>query len=177
MEKIKIGEVDVILEDLGEGCGKVIIASGLYNSSYYWGAMGGSLKEFLNSINSQYFANKFCSNTWELNAKKSVKNVRRHIREELSYELPWYKYMEAQKELRKEIKALENCYDKHDFVHQLSNIHNNVLALGLDRYDKEEFIGVLENTFTCEPWNFIGETVTPEYKWYKNLHKQIKKEI
>lgn len=57
IEKLKIGDVEVYLEDFGESKGKIIISNTNGTSySYYWNAMGGSLKDFLCQLNGDYLA-------------------------------------------------------------------------------------------------------------------------
>lgn len=177
MELITIGESEIILQQKGEGKGKIIVSSPYYNSSHFWGAMGSDLKKFLKTIDSSYFADKLCSNTYVFDAKESVKNVRKYIREKLSYELPWYKFMAGQKELRRELKTLERCENEHHFVDALSNLHNSILIMDMDYDEEKKFLEIIENIFKCEPWNFIGETTSPEYNFYIDIHKKLKKKL
>jgi hypothetical protein len=74
--KIKINNTDIFLEDFGDNKGKITVSDTYgYNYSMFWGAMGGSLKDFLCSINSEYFADKLMgsqSNN-EMDVKKTFK--------------------------------------------------------------------------------------------------------
>ncbi len=98
MKIIKIGSADIFIDEKGERQAKVTISdTQFYSSTYYWGSMGSGVYEFLTTINSGYFASKMCRSIYEFCAKKSVSNVRRYIREEMEYDLPWYEYMSAQK--------------------------------------------------------------------------------
>lgn len=59
MEVLHVNEAKVILDDKGNGQGELIIASSWgYNFSTYWGSMGGSMKDFICSINKGYFADR-----------------------------------------------------------------------------------------------------------------------
>lgn len=110
MKTIQIGSTEVILQNYEINQGKIIV-SDLYNGSYsyYWGSMGGTLEEFIKSIDSCYFAGKLCTDMYVFSGEKTAKAIRRHIKQNMNYDLPWYKYMPAQKELREAIKDLEKC--------------------------------------------------------------------
>jgi len=57
IQKIKIKGVDIILEDKAPNQGKVIVSDNNGNNySMFWGAMGGTLQEFICRVNSSNFA-------------------------------------------------------------------------------------------------------------------------
>lgn len=171
MEVLKIEYADIMLDDKGEGKGKVTVSdTQFYTSSYYWGAMGMSLREFLKKINSDYFAGKMCSKTYQNDSKKTVKNIRKYIREEMAYDLPWYKFMNEQKELRRFLKELEG-YDCNTIVEMLFNIKDYFIC------EDEEFVKIIDAHLSVEPFHFIGQTVTPEYEYFKKLHSKLKKAL
>lgn len=181
MEKITIDSTDIILEDLGNEQGKIIIADTYgYNYSTYWGAMGGSLKEFLMRINEDYFINRLLpsDDRGVFSGKKSVRNVRKHIKTELSYEIPWYKYMSAQKELRERLKEIESCESDHEFIDAMQRISNDVYCFELDRHDEERFKDALKS-LESEPWHFIETEPSRHsiflHRIFKRLQKELKK--
>lgn len=178
MKKITIETTDIFLDDKGEGRGKVTISDGYRGAyNYFWGSMGSSLEEFLCRINSDYFADKFCPNNYVFDGKSSVKNIRRFIRTEMTIDLPFYKFMEGQKELREKLKELENCQNANEFVLRCGQIPNELMCLGMDYHEEKEFRSILEGLFGGEVWNFIGEKLSPTYLWLRDIHKELKKEL
>lgn len=176
MEKITIKETDIILDDLGESKGKIVVSNHFTNSSTYWGAMGGSLVDFILSIDNDYFANRLCSNRFEFNKKATFANVRRFIREEM--DLPWYKEVNFQKDLRWDLnKFQENCYSEESFVNGWDSFINNLSYHNLECQSWES--ESIEKSFKgiCEHWNFIGKTESQEYKFYLKLLPELKKEL
>jgi hypothetical protein len=132
--------------------------------------MGGSLRDFLKRINASYFAGKLCSQTYKQDSKKTVQNIRRYIRRDMAYDLPWYKFMEEQKLLRSFLKNLEQ-YPVDMIIDRLCNIDLEFIG------ENEEFVEILKSHLSCEPWHFIGEVVTDEYKYFEQLHGKIKKRL
>lgn len=179
LKRYKIDQTDIFLENFEVGQGKIIIANPYYNFSNYWGSMGSSIEEFLLRINSDYFITKLTGHhsTTVFSAKASIKNVRRHIREELAYELPWYKYMSAQKELRERLKEIENeAYSEESFVSLMSNISKTLYCFDLDKYDEAEFRDGVE-CLTQEPWHFIGTEPSQESIFLEKIFPKLKKVI
>ena len=181
VENLRIETTDVILQDYEPGRGKIIISDDNYgyNFSYFWGAMGegSNLREFLCRINSSYFVNKLSSRTnGEFDSKRTFANVRKYIREEMSYELPWYKAMEFQKEMRRELRNWEkDCGSEHEFVNHWDNFMKYTLDYYTieDRYDREQIESAL--TGICEPWHFIAHCPPRENIWLENFHKKLQK--
>lgn len=176
METLKIDTTNIFLEDLGDGKGRITISDdyrGAFN--HYWGSMGCSLNEFLINIDSCYFAGKLCRTRTEFDAKKSVSNIRKYIKTELSTELPFWKFMPAQKELRESLNELEDCETSNEFIDQCLALPGNLFCFGLDRDEEEEFKSIIAEVFTCEPWLFIEEVDSSEVKWLMSLHGKIKK--
>lgn len=173
-EKIKLPKLEttVYLEDFHEGKGKIIVDSYEHGAfSHYWGAMGSDLKEFIKSINSDYFAGKLSRNEYTFSGKATAKEVRRYIREEL----PWYKYQSAQKELRKHIKEIEYLGSVEEFVSHMDWLDPDSMTYELDRWEEEEFIEVVEEHLKSEPWHFAMEDTSREYKFLQKVHTQLKK--
>lgn len=175
MKTLKIGYTDIILDDKGQGQGKITISdpfNGAY--TYYWGAMGESLEQFICSINEDYFASKLCRKQYKFSLRGTLRNLRQAIKEEL----PWYEEMEAQKTLRWEINhQLSGCSSAEEWVHACAQVPKSICITGYS-YDQEKyFIERIEDIFTCEPWHFIDEEVTSEYKWLAYLHFKIKSQL
>ena len=174
-----IDNTDIILKNLSNlGEGKIIIANNYYGAfTYSWGSMGKNIEKFICNINKQYFADKLVRNKYEFNGKLSAKNIRKYIRTELKYELPYWKYMSGQKELRNEIKKLESCSNEYEFVDMCQSIPDNLICFDLSYEEEKEFKSIISGIFKTEPWLFIGKNVTHEYKWLCNLHEKLKKEL
>lgn len=176
MQAIKIKDTDVILQDFEKiGQGKIIIADP-WNGAFTctWGAMGSNIKEFICRINKEYFADKLIPGScYVFSGKQTARNVRKYIREEMYGDLPWFKYMPAQKELREKIKEIEYMDSENEFVDFAFSLHNRLNCFGLDRNEERKFLDIIESVFTCEPWHFIGQETSPTYRWLCDLHKKI----
>lgn len=172
MKQIKIGQTDIFLEDFEkEGQGKITISDdwrGAY--TYFWGAMGSNISEFILRINSDYFADKLCKNTYVFDGKLTAKNIRKHIREEL----PYWRFMSAQKEMRKEIKKIESITNADEFVNMCPSIPDNIYCTDLSYGEEIKFKNLISDLFKTECWDFIGEKLSPEYKWLYELHGKLK---
>lgn len=180
MTRIKINSTDVILDDYGKGKGKVIISDDLNGSfSYTWGAMGGSLIDFIQSIDSTYFANKLIhpAGKYVFSPRLSVKSIRRYIKNEMSYELPWYQYMSGQKEMREQMRELEFCSSEHDFIASCHNLPDSLLCTDMTLDEERDFKGLLYSIFCEEPWHFIENTTSKTYNWLLQFHSQLSAEL
>lgn len=177
MKTIQIGSTEVILQNYEINQGKIIV-SDLYNGSYsyYWGAMGGTLEEFIKSTSPDYFAGKLCNEQYVFSGEATAKAIRRYIKNDMSYDLPWYKYMPAQKELREAIKEIEKCEDKHDALYQIERF-KDIYAIGMGADEDKEFEKIMESHFNCEPWNFLETEPSPSYKFLVKVHKELKKKL
>lgn len=176
LERIRIGTTDIILEEISEGQGKIIVSDPYMGSySHYWGAMGSPLPEFLNSINKEYFAQKLLDSRsiYEYCPKKTMTNIRKWVKEWL----PYYKHMEFQKHMREEIKSnFQHIESSNQFIYAWDRFVGMMdYDIIEDRWDmdevKESFKGV------SEPWHFIGERTTRTYKWMTELHGKLKKNL
>lgn len=179
MKTFKIGSTDIFLDNYEkEGQGKITISDS-WRGAYtcFWGSMGGTLEEFICRISSDYFADKLCKNNYVFDAKKSATQIRKFIRRECSYELPWYKYLGLQSELRSLINQLEYCSDDREFVDMCMSIPKRVIGYTSTIQEDNEFSQIITPIFTEEPWHFIATELSSEYKWIKLLHKDIKKLI
>lgn len=180
MENITIGQTDIILKDFGEGNGKIIISDYDYNFSYHWGAMGKNttLKDFLCEVNSDYFVNKLSNLDGDFDHKGTFRNIRKHIRDEFNYELPWYKHTEFQKELRVSLNEYQNsCYDERQFVDDWDSFWKYTVDYYLieDNNDQKEIESMFQGI--CEQWHFIEKSEPKGNIWLKKLHKQLKKKL
>lgn len=177
IQKIRIGNTDIFLEDMGEGKGKITVSDTYgYNYSMYWGAMEGTLSEFIKRINSDYFANKLsgAADSQVFSSKLTFRELRKHIRTEI---LPWYKHMEFQKDMREKINDFEQeCESEEGFVNSWPWFIRGLNYYLIDnRFDREN----IEDEFKSiiEPWHFIHTEESPAYKWLKNLHIKLKKQL
>jgi hypothetical protein len=177
MKAIQIGSTEVILQNYEINQGKIII-SDLYNGSYsyYWGSMGGTLEEFIKSTSPDYFAGKLCVDQYVFSGKSTAKAIRRYIKHNMTYDLPWYKYMPAQKELREAIKQIERCEDKHDALHQIERF-KDIYTIGMSFQEDDDFKDIMESHFNCDPWHFLETEPSPSYKFLVKLHKQLKMKL
>lgn len=157
------------------GQGKIIISNPYnQNYSYYWGSMGVSIQDFLLQINESYFTNCLCSpgDNGVFDGKKSVHQIRYYIRYEMKHDLPWYKFMEQQKELREYLKDAEECENEYQFVDYVSSIPKK-----FNYYtDGREFVGIVEGLCT-EPWNFIEKSPSQNTIFLKKIFKEIQKQL
>lgn len=172
----------VILDNKAEiGKGTIIIADTAwgYNYSHYWDAMGESkmLESFLLGINKEYFirkllpADKQSVPDW----KKTFTVLRKLIKEDL----PWYKYMEFQKEMRESIMQFQKeCegmgshegstqYFYNQFPHYMKNLPYYLID---DRSDREEIESLIDMD---EFWHMIQTKGSMEWFFMSQLFDEI----
>lgn len=180
MINIKIDNTDIILQDFDkEGQGKIIIADTWHGAyTYSWCSMGNNISDFICRINSSYFADKLIPGScYVFSGKITAKNIRRFIRTELSYDLPWYKFMSAQKELREKLKEIESMTSENEFVDYCFRLHKDLMCYDLSFKEENEFLGIIESIFSCEPWHFVGQETSNSYKWLCKLHSELVKKL
>jgi hypothetical protein len=178
MNRLNIKTADIFLENYEVGQGKIIISDLEFGSwSFYWGSMGSKIEEFIQDINADYFAGKLCNTEDVFCPKTTAKAIRKYIREELTYDLPWHKFMTAQKEMREKIKEIENSSSQEEALHIMSTMHENLMCYDLDRQDEKEFLGIIEGVFSCEPWYFLQTKPSREYNYLRKLHKSLKTKL
>jgi hypothetical protein len=185
IKKLTIGYTDVFLENISKGAGKITISNtDSYNYSHYWGSMGAdSIEEFICSVSAGYFIGKllgYGDDIGEFDGKRTVRNIRRRLKEDFSYELPWYKYMNGQKEFREELKKLEDCYTVDDFIHQINGLSDNLYCFDMDRNDEKDFKSII--TSLCEePWYYVEREPSRHRvflsKFFEELKKELKQEL
>lgn len=183
MITFKIDSADVILNDLGDGHGKIIISDTEwgYNFSYYWGAMGNrSLAEFLCSINSDYFINKLGPiDKGEINTKKTITNIRKGIKEYFNSEYPWYTEMDFQKDMRDKLKDLEKegFYGVDNYFYAINNFVDSLDYYNIgNKYERNRIEETIKLIFN-EPWYYLAYNEHRENIYLQKFHKKLVKEL
>jgi hypothetical protein len=184
MIAFKIDSADVILNDLGDGQGKIIISDDNwgYNFSYFWGSIGGgqSLIEFLIGMDEYYFSKKLGpSASGEINSKGTIRSVRRAIKEYFSSEYPWYKELEFQKDLRYKLNRLErNGFSGPDeFFHEMNSFVEDLDYYNIDnKQDRENIESIFKSIF-CEPWYYLVYDEHREITYLKKFKTKLVKEL
>ena len=177
-----IGGTEIILENKGENQGQITVNDkdkGTYQM--YWGAMGGTIEDFLLQINSDYFTDKLLGvmSTQTFDCKGTFAAVRKFIRQEI--DLPWYKHLDFQKNLRDELNYFqERCTEYNSdqyFVDHFSDYLDRRLKFFLidDRWERERIEKDFKNI--SEPWHFIQTKESDTAKWLKSLHSKIKHKL
>jgi hypothetical protein len=181
IRKIRIKEYDVLLENLGPNAGKVIIASPYFNTSHYWGSMGGTLEEFICSINSDYWVGKLRPQSAkdELDVKKTFSALRKSLNEcirEESSSFGWWTEPEFQMELRERIRDIENAVDdQYGFVEAIRNLSNYLPYYMIsDDGNRRRFESAISNAF-LEPWHYLTFKEPWDLKVLVMIHKELKK--
>ena len=177
LTKLRIDETDIFLEDIGPSQGKITISGYNHNYSYYWGAMGGNLKDFICRINNDYFVDKLCGKTSTFDCKRTFSEVRKHIRTEIG--LPWYLFLDFQKEMREQLNRFErdceemgeNYFVEHFFDRFINRLDFYLIPSRERRYYEESFKGI------SEQWYFIQTRESDQSLWLNKLHNKLKKEL
>lgn len=175
IEKIKVGDVTVYLEDHEYGKGKVMITGLIYDKAQttYWGAMGDSLRGFLKTINPDYFANRLNTSDRVLDVKQTFKNVRKQIKELM----PWYSHMQFQKDMREKLRefqySIEQNPDERFFVYEFPGFIDSLdMYLIDDEYDRKTFESLQD-----ECWYYMETKPGPEYDALYKFHAKLIKEL
>ena len=177
-----VGGTEIILENKGENQGQITINDkelGAYQM--YWGAMGGTIQDFLMRINSDYFTDKLLGvrSTQVFDVKRTFAALRKYIRTEVG--LPWYKHQEFQSNLRENLNLYQERCEEYNsekyFVDHFTDYLCRYPSFYLidDRFEQERIEGELHNI--SEPWNFICTKESQEAKWLKSLHCKIKRKL
>lgn len=182
LTKITIDNVDVFLDEIGPNAGKITISDSYnHNYSYYWGAMGGTLANFITLMDPNYFANNLINynNRNVFDAKKTFAVLRKFIKEEL--DLPWYKHQEFQKNLREVLNEFENEFldgpSINYFVDNFYSMFINRLSYDLIGQGFEREFLEKEFRTISEPWEFSATKESDDYIWLKKFHTKLKKSI
>lgn len=180
MITFKIDSADIILNDLGGGQGKIIIAdtSWGYNFSYFWGAMGMDLIDFLIKINAGYFTGKLGPTAQgDINVRKTMASVRKGLKEYFYSEYPWYVEKEFQSELRYQLKEMEDeGFESVDhFISSINRFSDDLnYYLINDRHDRERIKKLIKDSLN-EPWYFIVHDEHRQNIYLTKLHKKLVK--
>ncbi len=182
LNRLKIDNTDVFLEDYGPNQGKITISDTYgHNYSNYWGSMGGTLKEFLCHINCDYFASKLMGSRSDtsFNAKATFATVRKFIRKELGFD--WYIEQEFQKHMREVLNSFQSyCEETKSENVFVDGWHYNFINrlnfwMIKDEWDREHW----EKEFKAisEQWHFIQTMPSENYIWLTKFHGRLKKEL
>lgn len=175
MEVLKINEAKIILDDKGNGAGELIIASSWgYNFSTYWGSMGGSLKDFICSIDAGYFVGRLSGpdDRAVFDGKATMREVRKRWKEFM----PWYRAMDYQKDVRAFFKELERCDTQEEFVHRMYRLPEDVEIYDVEPYDARLLKADVKG-FVDEPWHYIQTRPSDKALWLRRLHGDLIKAI
>jgi len=172
MIRFKIDEYQIIMEELGENQGKIIITRwDNRNYSYYWGAMGKTLNEFIKSINGHYFANALISSErqWIFDVKETLSSVK----EDLKYEIEGGAF---RRHLYNEFKSLLECDDMNDFDSQYRDIitYQVDFSLIVDSYDRNRIECYLNE---LNLFHYFQKKYSNEYNDIVKLHGKIIKHL
>jgi len=185
MEHIRIGQTDIMFEDIDVGKGKIIISDNEfgYDFSCHWGSMGeaATLVDFIKSINSHYFV-KSLSHKFKgpMNVKKTFVNLRAHIQEGFEHELEWYEHLEFQKDFRRKLKQLQKeVGDDVEFIQKVSAFHTKLdFSLIKDRQESNAMEDLFASIFKqSEPWRLVHYETHPEDVFLSKLHSKLKKSL
>lgn len=145
VEKLRVTDVpsldpvEIILEDFGQGRGKVTMSCFGESWTAFWPSMAGSLKQFITSANNDYLANCFCRGIDSRSADESKDHefMISHIKELLSHgDISDYEASMA-------LDALK----------------------GHDQYDRH-WMPLEVELVMCEPWNIDWPTMpSPKYEY------------
>lgn len=182
LQRLKIDNTDIFLEDFGPGQGKVTISDTFgHNYSYYWGAMGSQLSHFIYTIDSGYFARNLIGSKdhYVVDWKRTFAQIRKFIRTEL--DLPWYKHQTFQEHMREKLRSFQSDCEEADNIHLFVSMFDSGFIDRLDYnliIDREER-KALEKSFKdiSEQWHFICKKEGPEYLWLTALHKKLKDKL
>jgi hypothetical protein len=168
------------LTDISENCGSIQLELNGVLYQYQWGAMDGTISEFISSISGDYFASKLLGtrSRYSFCYRKTFRNLRRFIKEEI---MNHYEYMVFQKQMREVIRDFQNQFEekifvtKNDFVNYFDSYFLSELDFTLipgdfdSQYVERNFKDLMN-----EPWGFIGEKYSDEYLSLLEVHKIIK---
>jgi len=185
MNIIKVEDTDIILQNLELNSGKIIISRNdwNWNFSYQWNSMSGTIEDFLIRIGSDYFVDKLgVHRESPINNKKTVKNIRKLLRDEFYPSYPWYSY----KELHKTIADTLRDFEKESFnsvegwMMRLDSLVSNFCIYSCDDLNYQESRKVeedLKSLLNCEPWHLIHYDEHPKNIWLSKFHKKLVKEL
>lgn len=176
----KIDNHNVFLISSETGKGRCAINGPYHNYSYYWGAMGCPLEEFLCNINSEYFAKNMIGyqKMYEIDIKATFATLRKYIKDELG--LPFYNHQVFQKHMREVLRNFQqSCEELNSDTYFVETFHCNFIQrldfYLVDNYDRETVRKNFEGI--SEQWYFIQNKPSINYKWLMSFHNKLKKEL
>lgn len=177
-----IDDSEISIENKGENKGRITVFNKQKGSyEMYWGAMGGTIEEFLVRINSDYFTDKLLGKTsmQVFDCRGTFASLRKFIREDIG--LPWYRYQEFQANLRENLNLFqERCQEYNSDKYFVDHFYDYLCRypsfyLIDDIYEQERIKKEFKSI--SEPWNFIQTKESDTTKWLKLLHVKIKKKL
>ena len=54
---------------------------------------------------------------------------------------------------------------------------DDLIIVGISYKEEREFEQIIESVFKTEPWHFVGQDLSEEYKWLCDIHKTIKLQL
>lgn len=173
MKKIILGKINISLENIATGSGKITITGTKYGDfSYQWNAMGcRTIEQFLLEIDSHYFIKNVIGTASEFafSPRHTFANLRRFIKNDLGYS--HYREIEFQKELRKHLNSFQNqCNTNEDFVDGMDNF---LYSLPYPNENVQEDFKAL----SFEPWHHIETNQSDLAAYLIKLFAKIQKEI
>jgi hypothetical protein len=183
MKSLRILDYDILLQDLGQGKGKVIIAGFDLNTSYYWGAMGENLEDFICSIDTSYWLNKLLPLNVDkpINSRKTFAAFRKQLKECLQdrvYPYGWWVEREFQAEMWEKVRDIQqSATEEYEFIDAICLLPEKLdYYLIADKYDRESFKEAIQNACS-EPWYCTVKGESREERMLIKLHKALKKEL
>ena len=184
MNILRIDNVDVFLDNKEFGKGKITISDNYnHNFSYYWGAMGDTLEDFIIRINDDYFVGCLGVHGYgKLNCKKTISELRKHLNETFYNIYPWYKHQEFQKDLRVNLTKLskEEFSSDDGFYLRLKNFLEYDIDFYLieDYNDRKNVEKELKDAILgAEFWHFFVYDEPQANVWLRKFHKKLVKEL
>lgn len=179
VRSFRLQERDVLLFNIAERQGKIILTDAYYNNySYYWGSMGSSsIEKFLIGTNAGYFVDKLLGHKDKsvFSHDKTMANIRKFIKSDV---LPWYHQKEFQKDLRYELNNFGTCESIEEFVHSFGRLIDNLPYYNADSsysqggYDKKSLERHFKEMFS-EPWHLAVTESSPEKKSLIKFHGEL----
>lgn len=187
MINYKIDGIDIYLEDIGEGKGKIIVTSPYntdHNYSYYWGAMGKSLEDFICGLTDDYFCGCLMGHRsmYSIDIPKTFKAIRNHIKNEVF--CGYYNQMEFQKDVRRCLREFQvECegvdspegYFYYNFDSSFLNQIDYTLITTKSIYGVESEREFRE--FFTEHHYFIEKSINDEFKRLSKILDKLKSKI
>lgn len=180
--RFKIKGAEVILINKGTNQGEIQIKGKTKGSfSMYWGAMGGTIEDFMVKINSDYFSSKLLGsiNSQVFCEKETFKNLRQYIKESIDFRVDGGSLF--RKDLNKVLRDFQRKCKEHgthtyfveSFEYNLSKVDFRLVR---ERYDRDKMKYEFDAMFG-EPWLFIDTKESDTCKWLKTIHAGIKQKL